>query len=81
MTTTVTSSSAHRPTKRMDRTQEFMEFLREYLKENGHSPSFDDIKEALGLRSKGSVATILKKLADEGRITYVPRRARTIRIA
>lgn len=78
---TATQTASRPIQKRMDRSRELIAFLREYIKEHGHSPSYDEIKESLGLRSKGSVASILKKLADEQRITYTPRRARTIRVA
>lgn len=68
-------------TKRgVDRTQECVMFLRSYIRQYGYSPSYEEIKASLGLRSKGSVSSILKKLADEGRVSYKPRQPRTLRI-
>lgn len=66
--------------KRMNREQEFFSFLRDYIDEHGHSPSYDEIRDSLGLRSKGSVSNLMRKLHDEGKISYTPRKARTIRI-
>lgn len=42
-------------------------------------PSFDEMAAATGLRSKAGVARLLDALDEQGRITRVPRRDRSVR--
>lgn len=66
--------------KRFNREDEFVEFVKDYAKENGYAPSYDEIRKSLGLRSKGSVFNLMKRLSEGGKIIYVPGRARTLRV-
>ena len=47
-------------------------FVKNYIKENGMSPSVRDICEGSGLKSTSSVHTYLKKLDSIGKIEYRP---------
>lgn len=62
------------------RQAELLAFIKAYDAEHGYSPSFDEMKVALGLKSKSGVARIVKSLVEKNEITTVPHRARTIQI-
>lgn len=80
MTATTVQKSARNRAPKINRDDELIAFVREYIKENGHSPSYEEIKASLGLRSKGSVYNMIRKLVEEGRISHTPERARTLRV-
>lgn len=84
MTATTRSSTQQkrRPprVKGTAREEDFLSFVADYLKENGYAPSYEEIREALGLRSKGSVFNMMRKLSDDGKIVYTKQRARTLRV-
>lgn len=50
------------------------------LKENGISPSFDEMKEALGLRSKSGIHRLITALEERGFIRRLPHRARALEV-
>lgn len=54
--------------------------IHERLKANGISPSFDEMKEALGLRSKSGVHRLITALTDRGFIRRLPHRARALEV-
>ena len=43
-----------------------LEFIKSYIKKNGYSPSYQEIADGVGLRSKCSVYTHIKKMLDTG---------------
>ena len=49
-----------------------------YIVKWGCSPSYDDIKNAMGIRSKGFVHRLVNDLAARGWITHTPRKKRSI---
>lgn len=55
-------------------------FIRAYMAEHGASPSFEEIREGLGLTSKSGVHRLLQALEERGRIRRLHDRARTIEI-
>lgn len=58
-----------------------LRFIADYQGSNGGvTPTFDEIKGALGLSAKSGVARLLDKLEDYGRIQRLPNRARAITI-
>ena len=58
--------------------KELLDFLRE--QEGEVSPSFDEMREALGLASKSGIHRLVKGLEDRGYINRIPNRKRTIRL-
>src|ERR1700688_1375451 len=63
------------------RQAESVDFIREYAAaNNGVPPSYDEIRTKMGTKSKSDVARLIDGLEERGRITRIPRRARTIRI-
>ena len=55
-----------------------VECIRNFIKEHHYSPTFTEIGEILGLRSKATVAAHLKTLRDLGLVTWQPGQERTI---
>jgi repressor LexA len=57
---------------------ELLMFINERLKESGVSPSFDEMKEALNLRSKSGIHRLITALEERGFIKRLPHRARAL---
>ena len=60
---------------------ELLLFINKRLNEQGVSPSFDEMKEALGLRSKSGIHRLITGLEERGFIRRLPHRARALEIA
>jgi repressor LexA len=55
---------------------ELLRFINERLKEAGVPPSFDEMKDALDLRSKSGIHRLITALEERGFIRRLPNRAR-----
>jgi len=55
-------------------------FIHQHLGEHGVSPSFDEMKSALGLRSKSGIHRLITALDERGFIRRLPHRARAVEI-
>jgi|GEM_PF-3811672 len=55
-----------------------LDFIHEYHDKHGIPPSFDEMREASGLRSKSGIFRILTALEERGHISRLPNRARSI---
>ena len=55
---------------------ELLRFINERLKETGVPPSFDEMKDALDLRSKSGIHRLVMALEERGFIRRLPNRAR-----
>ena len=55
-------------------------FIKNRLDEQGISPSFEEMKSALGLQSKSGVHRLIKALEERGFIRRLPHRARALEI-
>lgn len=55
-------------------------FIHERVEANGVPPSFDEMKEALGLRSKSGIHRLISALEERGFIRRLPHRARALEI-
>lgn len=60
------------------RQKQCLDFIRDALGTRGVAPSYDEIRDGIGSKSKGEVGRLLDQLRDRGFITWRPRRARTI---
>ncbi|MFN0263531.1 transcriptional repressor LexA [Tepidamorphus sp. 3E244] len=60
--------------------RELLLFIHERLKESGVPPSFDEMKEALDLRSKSGIHRLITALEERGFIRRLPHRARALEI-
>jgi repressor LexA len=59
---------------------ELLRFINERLKEQGVPPSFDEMKDALDLRSKSGIHRLITALEERGFIRRLPNRARAIEV-
>ena len=59
---------------------ELLVFIHGRLKESGVPPSFDEMKDALDLRSKSGIHRLVKALEERGFIKRLPNRARAIEV-
>src|SRR5918996_5614093 len=59
---------------------ELLIFIRSRLHESGISPSFDEMKDALGLRSKSGIHRLITALEERGFIRRLPHRARALEV-
>jgi repressor LexA len=59
---------------------EILRFINERLKEAGVPPSFDEMKDALDLRSKSGIHRLITALEERGFIRRLPNRARAIEV-
>jgi repressor LexA len=55
-------------------------FIEDRLAETGISPSFEEMKEALGLKSKSGVHRLISALEERGFLKRLPNRARALEV-
>jgi repressor LexA len=60
--------------------RELLLFIDGRLKEDGVSPSFDEMREALDLKSKSGVHRLISALEERGFIRRLPNRARALEV-
>ena len=60
--------------------QELLKLINQRLEATGISPSFEEMKEALGLRSKSGVHRLIVGLEERGFIRRLPHRARALEV-
>ena len=60
--------------------RELLTFIDERLKKDGVSPSFDEMREALDLKSKSGVHRLISALEERGFIRRLPNRARALEV-
>ncbi len=59
---------------------DLLRFIHERLKESGVPPSFDEMKDALDLRSKSGIHRLILALEERGFIRRLPNRARALEV-
>src|SRR5688500_16544056 len=60
--------------------RELLLFIDQRLKSSGVSPSFDEMREALDLKSKSGVHRLISALEERGFIRRLPNRARALEV-
>src|SRR5215470_8968911 len=60
--------------------RELLLFIDQRLGETGISPSFDEMREALELKSKSGVHRLISALEERGFIRRLPNRARALEV-
>ena len=55
-------------------------FINQRLTETGIAPSFDEMKDAMGVRSRASIHRLILALEERGFIRRLPHRARAIEV-
>jgi len=59
---------------------ELLSFIHQRLEETGISPSFEEMKEALDLKSKSGIHRLITALEERGFIRRLPHRARALEV-
>jgi repressor LexA len=59
---------------------ELLMFIHERLRESGVPPSFEEMKEALDLRSKSGIHRLITALEERGFVRRLPHRARALEV-
>ena len=62
------------------RHKECLDFIGAFWADKGYAPSYEEIRNALGAKSKSSVAALVAKLEERGYIQRMPNLARSIRL-
>ena len=60
--------------------QELLIFIHDRLSKDGISPSFDEMKDALKLKSKSGIHRLISGLEERGFIRRLPHRARALEV-
>ncbi len=60
--------------------QELLRFIQDRLEAGGVSPSFEEMKEALDLKSKSGIHRLISALEERGFIRRLPNRARALEV-
>lgn len=55
-------------------------FINKTLKETGYSPSFDEMKNAVGLKSKSGIHALIEALEERNFIKKLPHKARALEV-
>lgn len=55
-------------------------FINKINKETGQCPSFDEMKDAIGLRSKSGIHSLISSLEERGFIRKIPHKARAMEV-
>lgn len=59
---------------------ELYDFIRDFTDEMGYPPTFDEMRCALGLKSKENITRILNSLEEKGKLRRDKARARSVEI-
>lgn len=60
--------------------KELLLLIDERVRDTGVSPSFDEMKDALGLKSKSGIHRLIKALEERGFLRRLPNRARALEV-
>ncbi len=55
-------------------------FINKVIKETGYSPSFEEMKEAVGLKSKSGIHALIEALSEREFIRKLPHKARALEV-
>ena len=59
---------------------DLLEFIDQRVSEDGYSPSFEEMKEAMKLRSKSGIHRLIKALEERGFLRSLANRARALEV-
>jgi len=62
------------------RQYECLEFIKSFIAGNGYSPNYDEIGEALGIKSRSSISRLVHGLQKRGHITMIYGQWRSIAV-
>ena len=62
------------------RQSQALKFVQDFWEKEGYAPSYDEIRIALGAKSKSSIASLINRLESRGWLTKTRGLARSIRL-
>jgi len=62
------------------RQKEALDFIKGFWGQNGFAPSYDQIAEAMGIKSKSGVHRVITCLVERGWVVREPHKARSVRV-
>lgn len=62
------------------RQKDLLDFLGQFIKDNGFCPSYQEMADALNLKSKSGIHRLLNSLEERGKIKRLHSRARAIEV-
>ena len=60
--------------------KQLLDFLKSYIDAYGHSPSYQQMMDGIGAKSKSQIHGLVSRLESQGKIKRHPHRARTIEL-
>ena len=60
------------------RQRETLDFVRAYIESRGYSPTYDEVKDAIGLYSKSGVHRLITGLCERGALWRIKNRHRSL---
>ena len=66
--------------KLTDRQKDVFNVIKDYINDNGFSPSYRELAKLSGLKSSSTVLGHLRQLKKKGYINFIPRSPRTLTI-
>jgi repressor LexA len=60
--------------------KEALDFIKFYWLDKGYAPSYNDISEAIGVKSKSGINRLITALKERGWVDFIPNKARSIRV-
>lgn len=63
-----------------ERQHDLLVFIDRYIRERGHSPSFQEMSQGVGIKSKSGVARMVAGLIERGYLRQIPNRHRGIEV-
>ena len=55
-----------------------LDFIRDRLEATGIAPSYDEIRDKLGLKSKSNIVAFVNRLVERGHLVRIPHRPRSL---
>lgn len=62
------------------RQKELLGWILDFVKQHGMPPTYDEMAKGLGVKSRGNTHRMVKTLVDEGYLSYVPGKFRTVKV-
>jgi repressor LexA len=59
---------------------EFLKQIQQFIKANGYPPSYEELKQMTGLKSKSNVHAKMHQLKKRGYIDFLPYMSRSMRL-
>ena len=59
---------------------QFLAKIKAFIKANGYSPSYEEIKQMSNMKSKSNVHAYVQSLKKRGYVDFLPAHSRTLRI-